>query len=224
MERRSRIDETGAAYRGSQKQIQVYVNNHTEDLNNAIRDAVKDIPPKAEVHWASPLREKNFEEYWDAAFLQAVGLGRFADQLGEFWPRGGPHWDALARVGNGVLLVEAKAHPTEIFNDKGCDASARSREKIEKSLRQTCEWLRVPYTAKWMGRAYQSANRIAHLFFLREIAKVDAWLANIYFVDDLYKPTSREEWVEPLDSVKKDLGIAGIDIPHSGAVFLSAVG
>lgn len=224
--RRSRTDESGAAYRGSRRQIQLYVNEFKDELNSAIAVTIPDFPPKAGIVWKSPLCSEKFREYWDKAWLRVLGLPGSAKQLGDFWPKGGPHWDALARYGEaGTILVEAKAHPTEIFNEAGCRASSpQSRAMIEKALQQTCEWLKVQYTEKWLGRAYQSANRLAHLFFLREIAKVDAWLVNIYFIDDRsHKPTSRDEWTNGIASLKAELGIAGTQIPHSGDLFLQAV-
>jgi len=36
----------------------------------------------------------------------------------------------------------------------------------------------------WVGRHYQPANRLASLYFLREIGKVDGFLANVYFTGD----------------------------------------
>jgi len=50
--------------------------------------------------------------------------------------------------------------------------------------------------ADWLGRLYQSANRLAYLYFLREIGKIDAFLANVYFTGDPYSPTTRQEWDE----------------------------
>jgi hypothetical protein len=228
MERRSRVDKTGAAFHGSQRQVQLYSNKHAATLSQAIVDNTPNIPRDIQIEWVSPLQKDRYREYWDGTFLDAVGLGAFRPQLADFWPKGGPHWDALAKAehaGKSVaILVEAKAHPTEVYNDKGSGASPESRETIEVSLRRTCEWLKVPYGPIWTGRLYQSANRFAHLFFLREIAKVDAWLVNIYFLDDRgFKPTSREEWIGALAKVKEEMGVANLNIPYSSEVFLPAI-
>ena len=76
----------------------------------------------------------------------------------------------------------------------------------------------------WTKRLYQSANRLAHLYFLREVAKVDAWLVNVYFLDDRgFKPTAREEWTAALAKVKAEMGTANLSIPYSSDAFLSAI-
>jgi hypothetical protein len=227
--RRSRVDKTtGAAVHGSQLQIQLYVNKHVGELSRAVIAATPSIPLDASLEWVSPREEKRYKEYFDEAFLHVLGFDAFRRQLEDFWPKGGPHWDALAKVdraGNsGAILVEAKAHPTEIYDRRGAGASPASRKIIEASLRRTSEWLKVPYGPIWTGSLYQSANRLAHLYFLREIAKADAWLVNIYFLDDRgYKPTSRDEWTPALAKVKAELEIANITVPYSSEVFLPAI-
>ena len=228
MKRRSRVDETGSAFHGSQRQIQLYVNKHAAMLSQSIKLANPSVQRDAKIEWVSPLQNKQYQEYWDGTFLDVLGLGAFRQQLADFWPKGGPHWDALAKVEHarkfGAILVEAKAHPTEIYNDKGSDASPESRKSIEASLRRTCEWLKVPYGPIWIGRLYQSGNRFAHLYFLREVAGVDAWLVNVYFLDDRsFKATSRDQWTPALANVKTELGIASISVPYSCEVFLPAI-
>ena len=230
MERRLRVDkQTGAAVHGSQQQIQLYVNNYAELLSRAVIASTPSIPHDAQIEWVSPLRAERYREYYDDGFLKMLGLEANRQQLADFWPRGGPHWDALAKFESagksGVIVVEGKAHVTEICGN-GCDAEPESRKKIEASLRQTCEWLKVPYEQyrpMWTGSLYQSANRLTHLYFLREVARVDASLVNIYFLEDKYKPTRQDEWIVALATAKTKLGIAGIGIPNSSAVFLRAI-
>ena len=101
-----RCDAAGRAFAGSQRQIQYYVNEQPARLDGAISQAFG--RPFA-LRWASPLRAERYEEYRDTHFLQALGLQRYAAQLSDFWPSGGPRWDALARVeGDGVMLLEAR--------------------------------------------------------------------------------------------------------------------
>src|SRR5579872_5796180 len=128
VERRSRVDKTtGAAVHGSQRQMQLYVKGYTARLSEAVLAAISGVPRDTEIEWVSPRREKQYREYGDAAFLDILGLTSLHRQLADFWPKGGPHWDALAKfelAGRpGAILVEAKAHPTEIYNKGGCDAS-----------------------------------------------------------------------------------------------------
>jgi hypothetical protein len=80
------------------------------------------------------LESLRFQEPVDQTFLAALNAGVHSQALREFWPSGGPHWDALALVRGsdlpGALLVEAKSYPREVYGD-GCKAtSPRSRQLI----------------------------------------------------------------------------------------------
>jgi hypothetical protein len=174
------------------------------------------------------LESERFVEYQDRAFLRAVGLEHLARQLSGFWPGGGPVWDALAALEfkkypgvRGVILVEAKSHPAEVYGG-GCKASPRSRNKIEVALGETKGWLGASQEADWAGPLYQSANRLAHLYFFHEVARVPAWLVNVYFLQDPHSPTSHEEWQPAITQVKAELGLAGVTIPHGAELFLQA--
>lgn len=229
--RKARVDDFGRAYAGSQLQVQIYVNRHPEELSQRVLDALPSLATfNARLRWVSPLERERFAEYQDRAFLDAVGLGHLADSLRRFWPRGGPAWDALAAVEvagsverRGVVLVEAKSHPSEIYGS-GCQASPRSRGRIEAALDRTKRWLGVPEDVDWTGPLYQSANRLAHLYFFREVVNTPAWLVNVYFLGDPHSPTEREEWQTALAQVKAELGLTGIAVSHTAEVFLQARG
>ena len=224
-----RVDEFGRAYAGSQLQIQIYVNRRLEELSlGVLRELPSLASLKVRLAWVSPLEAKKFAEYQDRAFLAAVGLEHLARSLSNFWPPGGPVWDALAAVeipgaaeSNGVVLVEAKSYPREICGS-GCGAKLQSLKLIEAALSQTKRWLGVAEDVDWTGRLYQSANRLAHLCFFREIVGVPAWLVNIYFLRDPRRPTRIEEWEEALPQVKEKLGLTGVDIPDTASLFLKA--
>jgi hypothetical protein len=216
-----RCDGTGRAFAGSQRQIQLYVNEQPSVLNQAISDAFK---TSLSLRWVSPLGSDGYREYWDSAFLKALGLPQHCKELGHFWPSGGPHWDALACVEDrtgGILLVESKSYVPEIFGN-GCGAEAASSvKKIEQAIAATKGWLHVSQQADWKGPLYQSANRIAHLYFFMEILRIEAWLVNVYFTGDPHSPTSRTAWQAGIADVKKSLGIR--EVPHCADVFLPAV-
>ncbi len=219
----SRINSTGRAYAGSQRQIQTYVNERTHALNSAVAQSLSrcDLDEK-DIHWVSPLAADTYSEYRDSEFLERVGLGLLAPRLLEFWPRGGPCWDALARIEGGCLLIEAKSHVQEIYG-RGCRASPRSKQKIQAAFQATKAWLGISPDIDWTGRLYQSANRYASLYFLREIAGVQAFLVNLYFVGDPIAPTpmTREDWDTEIGCVNRELGIVR-EVPYSAAVFLTA--
>jgi hypothetical protein len=73
-----------------------------------------------------------------------------------------------------------------------------------------------------MGRLSQTANRLAHLYWLRELVGVRAWLAHLLFVDDPHGPTSRDQWIAATDSANEELGLAGVVVPHAGHALLEA--
>ena len=225
----TRVDDDGGAYAGSQLQIQIYVNRQSEGLT---REVFERLPDLALLHprlnWVSPLEKDRFSEYQDTAFLKACGLEHLSDELKAFWPRRGPVWDALASIefqkdknNKGILLVEAKSYPAEIYGS-GCKASPKSIKKIETALNRTKKWCGVSRDTDWTGPLYQSANRMAHLYFFRKIAGVAAWLANINFLNDPHSPTGHEEWQKQLKKVKAELGISGSSISYMADIFLEA--
>lgn len=222
-----RTDAQGRAYKGSQLQIQIYVNRRAEELNAAICAADPALSDGC-ITWVSPVEENRFEEYKDEDFLRAVGMSQLAPELvGKFWPKSGPQWDALARVKikgkDGVILVEAKNYPDEIEGN-GCKACPHSRSIIEDALKETKQWLGVPSEADWMGKWYQPANRLAHLYFLNEVVGVPAWLVNVHILDDpMHKPTSLMGWETALAGIKSDMGLAGVTVPCLIEVFLPAL-
>ena len=92
--------------------------------------------------------------------------------------------------------------------------------KIESSLNETKNWLGVAPEADWLGPLYQSANRLAHLYFFREVAKVPAWLVNVCFTEDTHSPTTLDAWKAGYDKIHSELGLSGIDLPYASEVYL----
>jgi hypothetical protein len=205
----------GRARRGSQLQIQDYVNANQLALDEAIISA---LPARIQEHsprisWVSPLASDGFVEYRDKEFLSVLGLDHLANDLARFWPQSGPSWDALGILTTSLpnslpisVLVEAKSHVPEVYGN-GCQAGATSRELIEKSLNAAKKWCGAREQADWMGRLYQSANRLAHLYFLREIARRPALLVNLCFLNDPIAPTERDSWALALSEITAELGL-----------------
>jgi hypothetical protein len=190
------------------------------ELCHAVAEALQPCKlDESAIRWVSPLAADNYSEYRDEDFLEIIGAGHLAPKLRKFWPRGGPCWDALARLdGGGCVLIEAKSHVPEV-NGNGCGASGVSLSLIKSSLARTKEWLGVRPDVDWLGRLYQSANRLAYLYFLREIGKVDAFLVNVYFTGDPHSPTTREQWEDGIRTVSEQLGIAS-PVLLNASVFL----
>jgi hypothetical protein len=225
-----RVDASGRAYAGSQFQIQEYVNWHREELNDAICKEIPDLREDgAAIEWVSPLEDERFREYRDGAFLEKLRIPDLARQLAEYWPSRGPRWDALARLDrpgddrpSGILLIEAKSYPGEMYSG-GCRANEQARKKIAPALDAARSGLGAS-SCDWTGPLYQCANRLAHVYFLRSLAKVPAWFVTVCFVGDSHKPTSREEWTPALRTARRALGFPGDTIPFTAEVFLRARG
>jgi hypothetical protein len=224
------LDEQGRAERGSQLQMQIYANHRREELSAAILSALPDLGGRASgLEWRSPLREQNFAEYQDAAFLDAIGCGDLGEELNRFWPARGPVWDGLATAkldsgSDGVVLVEGKSYPGEIYGpgsqagESGSERGKTSRERIRAAIAATQEALGAEDVGPddWIGRGqgapgslYQMANRLAHLHWLRSRGR-QAWLGFICFVEDpTFNATTREEWETELPKTWQRLGLSG---------------
>jgi len=174
----------GRGTKGSKKWIQDVINQHPAILDSHIR-AAGCLPDRLPVSWQSPLATDEYSEYRDAGFLERLDLSLHKDSLRQFWPSRGPQWDALGVQKDlprpRYYVVEAKANIPEIVST--CQAEdPDSVRLIESSLDRARTHFGAPRNPVWLQGFYQYANRLAHLYFLREIAKVDAILVLVYFL------------------------------------------
>ena len=229
-EKGERLDESGHAYAGSQRQLQNYVNLRPLEFAEKVLASLSLPPfPSSTIRWVSPLASDGYKEYRDEDFLCALDLHHLCGALRDFWPQGGPCWDALGIVdtpsGRGPLLVEAKSHVSELQSE--CKAEAvSSMKRIRAALEETKKWLRIPNPDHfdWLKPYYQTANRYAHLCFLRSRG-IQAWLANVYFLKDPHfkdSPQKREQWSVAIENVERSLGVTGKGIPYSAKLILEA--
>ena len=202
----------GAAPRGSKRWLQVAVNRCPEVIDNAIVEALR-LPQGESIQWLSPMETDipPFKEYRDEEFLERLGVRLEHRPLRDFWPRRGPQWDGLAFTSSGrCLLIEAKANIPE-FNSSQSAASERSLARIKGALDKTREFLGVKNGVDWTSCFYQYANRLAHLYLLKELNMADAALVFVYFVGDTTvrgtKPVSREGWEAANDLALHHLGV-----------------
>lgn len=194
--------------RGSLRWIREAVNLRQSALNAALRQACR-FRRKTTIEWMSPLERDQYAEYRDEDFLRLVGVELPKYPLASFWPARGPQWDGLARRGDGrVLLVEAKANIPELVSS-GTAATGRSRTRIEAELDETKAFLGVANDIPWSGKLYQYANRLAHLYLLRILNGVDAYLVFLYFTgaSDVDGPATVAEWKAAQTVAKKVLGL-----------------
>ena len=193
---------------GSLKDIQELVNKNQDLINNLIK---KEFPEmiNENIYWKSPLEEDDFAEYRDNDFIDVIGLDRNEIKIQEFWPERGPQWDALATTSESrIILVEAKANIREIVSPPS-SAGSKSKTHIDQSLNETKIALGVKNYVDWSGKFYQFTNRLAHLYFLRDLHKKPVYLINIYFIGDksVYGPDTIGEWKAALQVLYSYLGL-----------------
>ena len=196
------------ADRGSQKWLQIAVAKQSPELAEPI---VARLGLGADcLSWLSPLEDDDFAEYRDEAFLERVGVTLGERPLDSFWPRRGPQWDGLGHTDRGdLILIEAKAHIGEMRSPPS-QAREKSLAQIRRALGETRDYLEMPEVGDWTREYYQYTNRLAHLYFLRELNAVPAWLVFVYFTgdDDVGGPATQETWEAAIQDMKSELGLA----------------
>ena len=191
---------------GSLKDLQILINEKKELLDNKISDFLK---RNIRIDWVSPLKDDQFAEYRDIDFLRKLNLEKkITYNLSDFWPNRGPQWDALGKTNDLIFIVEAKANLPEIVSPP-TGAGSESKSLIMDSFSEVKEYLNINNSIDWSGTFYQYTNRIAHLYYLRVLNGIDAYLVNIYFINDesVDGPKSKEEWKGAIQIIKNYLGI-----------------
>jgi len=193
--------------KGSLKWIQMLINGGTNILDDPIIEKLKVNTEK--INWLSPLKSDGYAEYRDDDFLKILGIEEHKEKLHKFWPKRGPQWDALGEFDNKkcCFIVEAKANIEEMIS-KTKASSQKSIDKIRNSLYETQNYLNCKPIVDWESYLYQYANRIAHLYFLRCICNVNAYLVFLYFLNDYtHISTTRKEWDVAINLHKQFLGL-----------------
>jgi hypothetical protein len=196
------------AVKGSQRWLQVAVENAPEAINAPLRAALGCAPDES-VQWVSPRRAARFQEYRDDEVVRRCGFELPAGALSAFWPLRGPLWDGLATVGGRMILIEAKGHIPELVSTR-TRAKGAALLQIRKSMREvqtalspkSLDWV------DWTGTFYQYGNRVAHLYFLRQ-HQIPAHLVNVYFLnaEDVRGPTDPLEWKGAVKVIRTYLGL-----------------
>ena len=206
------VHRTPVAARGSRKWLQMLVNRCPELLEEEILCKLSSSARK--IDWRSPLRSDDYAEYYDEDFLDKLGVCLNRKSLESFWPKSGPRWDGLGVTdGCQYLMVEAKAHVGELRSTMSAKSDS-SISRIQYSFSKTKEYLRVDARADWTRPFYQYANRLAHLYLLHVLNKVDAYLVNVYLLKDgdmrkpgAIVPQTIEEWESAILAEEIALGI-----------------
>jgi hypothetical protein len=216
------MGKMGCGY-GSEFHLLRYLGYHRRDLNRAIEQETGGRV----VDWLDFCFDsrRKFPDL-DAELKGMEFLGPDVEDAksawGEFWPQTGnpPNWDAVGLLQSGshseFLLVEAKAHASEIHSDCGAHDEGglgRIREALAQTIRDN-GFKSNP--EKWLAPYYQCANRLATLHFLLQ-HDVLSRLVFIYFTGDdptLYRkpvvcPKSEQEWQGHLEKMYDHLGMPG---------------
>ena len=201
-------NEQPEAAKGSQKWLQVLVNRRPELINRPIAERL-DVDAHR-IRWLSPLEDDGYAEYRDGEFVDRLGVVLDKRPLRSFWPRHGPVWDGLAKAESGALvLVEAKAHIPELVTDPTGAKSARSLSTIRASLDATKSYLGISSTVDWSASFYQYTNRLAHLYLLRVLNDLPAYLAFVHFINarDVDGPETEAEWKGAIRLLEESIGL-----------------
>jgi hypothetical protein len=196
------------AIRGSQKWLQFLDDTNRQALDGLLRTGLR-LNANDRIEWLSPLEEDDYAEYQDEAFLERLSVRLEKRSLRSFWPRRGPVWDGLAKTNRGdIILVEAKSHVSELSSS--CQAKQPSLDLIRSSLKETAGIYGAGANADWLNGYYQYANRLAHLYLLRHLNNLPAWLVFVYFVNDvdMNGPESEDEWRLAIETMHAHLGVA----------------
>ena len=196
------ITDPPAANRGARRWLQILVNCRRDMLNGAISQRLPKSPGAFD--WRSPLASDHYAEYRDQSFIDRLAGSPCFRQpaqpqrdLADFWPRFGPQWDGLAVTDRGqIILVEAKTHIPEMVTAPLQARGESARQQVQESLRMVKSFVESKAQADWLTSFYQYANRLAHLYWLRELNGHDAWLVNLFFLNDaeMNGPKSVDEW------------------------------
>ncbi len=200
--------EQQLAKKGSQKWLQKLVNNQPDVLAHEMAPALH-LAPGDQIFWHSPLENDSYSEYSDSAFLERLKIKLPKKSLEMFWPKRGPVWDGLGYTSRGdLILLEAKAHIAEMVSPPTA-AGETSLPKIHESLKETKSFLSSKSLHDWASTFYQYTNRLAHLYLLRELNGLPAYLVFLYFVNaaDVAGPKTREEWEGAIKLLHNFLGI-----------------
>ena len=193
--------------KGSLKWIQIAVNEYSDVLDHKILSTL-DLDEIGSIRWVSPLQHDQYAEYRDQSFVDKLDLLPLQVDLRKFWPRLGPQWDALGRTEKSVFLVEAKANIPE-FNSPACGAGDKSMQLIKQSLAETQKYIGTDSCHDWTQKFYQYTNRIAHLYFLRVLNNMSAYLLFVDFINatEVNGPSTVEEWAVETMRAERILGI-----------------
>lgn len=202
--------EIGYGY-GSEFQLLRFLGHHRNELNEYIKNALN---TDSEIEWLDfPYDSKKLSgdgEYVGINFLPLHSeKSDIEAKWNKFWPskNNAQHWDAVAKVNNTWILVEAKAHAEEMISK--CGAGKKSKAIIEKGMLELMNAKDIKPKGSWLDNYYQKANRLLFAYFL-ESNGIQCILLYIYFLNGFKNKgiKNKEDWITLISEQDKYLGIS----------------
>ena len=147
---------------GSKYQLLRMLGWHRDDFNSKVKKALN---MENNIHWY----DFKYDKACDKELLNLEFIPELDEEWKQYWAcgRGGVNWDAVGVTGDGTyILVEAKAHPSEMINSAACKGKslANNTAKIAKFI----EKHKINAKAEeWLNDYYQLANRLVIADFLQ---------------------------------------------------------
>lgn len=196
---------------GSEDHLRNYLQRHRKKFDAAVAAALGAHPKS--LAWLDYPKTASGR---DREFQGLSFLGTAATPLRQEWRAAWPttgrqqSWDAIGRLDDAWLLVEAKSNAPE-FTSPPTTATPDSLKTIKRTLNRVKRDLGVHRFVPWTGTYYQYANRLAMLWFLRK-HDVEARLVLIYFYGDKFPdatpcPRTPREWEPLFDARRLTLGL-----------------
>ena len=198
-------------HKGSEMWLRKLVNSCPDLLNGEIARVSQSCIAADNICWLSPLQGENYREYFGSSFVSLLDINLDKYPLAAFWPSRGAQWDALGKTTDGqVLLLEAKSYiGEESGRNRRSKAKGDGRNKIECACGKVKKFLQAKTCSDWLGDHYQFANRLAHLYLLRKLNDIPAFLVMLYFLNDrqMGAPSSVTGWQIAIEREERALGI-----------------
>lgn len=205
--------EIGNGY-GSEFQLLRFLGHHRNELNQIVKKALR---TDSEIEWLDfPYDDKKLSgdgEYIGINFLSSLpNNSDIKTKWDNFWPsrNKAQHWDAIAKVDDTWILVEAKAHSEEMKSD--CGAGENGKKIIESQMIGLINEKGIKPNGSWLKEYYQKANRLLFAYFL-ETNDIQCRVLYIYFVNGFKNKGVVEEkdWEKLIKEQDTYLGIVDND-------------
>ena len=209
---------------GSEYQLLRMMGRHRRKFDKMILEM---LPEEGTIEWfdfeTSDCKDR---EVMNVDFLCDASI---TSEWRNVWPtnggKAGPSWDAVGRINNAYILLEAKAHKGEMKNSLAATdnnsinriKAAFSRYQKEQNLNSdSCDWTKI---------VYQKANRIIVSNFLTE-KNIEVYLVYVYFINGYKRRDPRNRQIiedksfkdknECLQCIEKEKRLMHLDNTHSG--------